>query len=244
MLRSFWIALQFLTRLPTPVLGTITAEEQGRSMLTYPLVGAVIGGLLWLLAGMLPEQGLLAPALILLVWVALTGALHLDGLADSADAWLGGYGDRERTLRIMKDPVCGPAGVVALVLMLLTKFALLASLAEDLWLGLLLAPILARAAVLVLFKTTPYVRIDGIGYQQARHLPSQAVRVCLALTVLATLVLAGWSGLWLLLVALVVIYLLRVMMVQRLGGTTGDTAGAMVEIIELTVLLALVLLAV
>jgi adenosylcobinamide-GDP ribazoletransferase len=69
---------------------------------------------------------MLHAALLLTVWVLLSGGLHLDGLADSADAWLGGFGDRERTLTIMKDPRSGPIAVVVLVLVLLLKFCALA----------------------------------------------------------------------------------------------------------------------
>lgn len=241
MLRAFWIALQFLTRLPTPDLGPIHAEDKGRSLLAYPAVGLVLAGLLCVAAAILPLGDLVMAAVLLVLWVSLSGALHLDGLADSADAWLGGYGDRERTLRIMKDPACGPAGVVVLVLLLLSKFALLASLADELWLGLLLAPVLARAAVLVLFKTTPYARMDGIGYEHAQHMPAHAARGCLLAVVVFTLFCAGWQGMWILLLLLCLIYALRALMLERLGGTTGDTAGAMIELVELAVLLALFL---
>ncbi|PWQ89005.1 adenosylcobinamide-GDP ribazoletransferase, partial [Enterococcus faecium] len=88
--------------------------------------GLLFGLLLWLASHLL--QGTPSPlhaALLLTLWVLLSGALHLDGLADSADAWLGGFGDRERTLRIMKDPRSGPIAVVTLVLVLLLKFCAL-----------------------------------------------------------------------------------------------------------------------
>ena len=89
-MRAFWLALQFLTRLPAPRMTEHTAEDRGRSVLYYPVVGLLIGAVLtaflFLLADVNPG---LRAALLLLVWVLLTGALHLDGLADSADAWLG-----------------------------------------------------------------------------------------------------------------------------------------------------------
>lgn len=104
----FWIALQFLSSLPVSLPGMPEPRELGRSLLFYPLVGLLFGLLLWLASLLL--QGTPAPlhaALLLTLWVLLSGALHLDGLADSADAWLGGFGDRERTLQIMKDPRSG-----------------------------------------------------------------------------------------------------------------------------------------
>jgi len=168
MLRPLRIALRLLTRLPVP---EPPPEDDGqdsvaRSLAWYPLVGLILGALLWGLAAMLAAgaaPSLLSAALLLAAWVALTGALHLDGLADTADAWLGGLGDRERTLAIMKDPCAGPAGVVAVVLVLLLKFAALAALATAPQPALLLAPVLARMALTALFLTTPYVRPGGIG---------------------------------------------------------------------------------
>lgn len=123
------IALQFLTSLPIRLPAMPEPEQQGRSLLYYPLVGLLLGALLCLAAFVLDgAPALLQAALLLTLWVALTGALHLDGLADSADAWLGGFGDRERTLQIMKDPRSGPVAVVVLVLLLLLKFSALLAL--------------------------------------------------------------------------------------------------------------------
>ena len=164
-LQPLLIALQFLTRIPIRLAGMPTAEQQGRSLLYYPLVGLLLGGLLWLLQYWLAgTAALLQAALLLSAWVALSGGLHLDGLADSADAWVGGMGDRERTLALMKDPCCGPMAVVVLLLVLLLKFAALVALLESGTLAaLLLAPLLGRSAVLALILGTPYVRQGGIG---------------------------------------------------------------------------------
>lgn len=94
----FWIALQFLSSLPVTLPGMPPPPAMGRSLLCYPVVGLLFGALLWLLhlaLGSAPPM--LQAALLLSAWVLLSGALHLDGLADSADAWLGGFGDRART---------------------------------------------------------------------------------------------------------------------------------------------------
>lgn len=104
----FWIALQFLSSLPIILPGMPKPQELGRSLLFYPLVGVLFGAVLWGVSALLAGIPLmLHAALLLTVWVLLSGGLHLDGLADSADAWLGGFGDRERTLTIMKDPRSG-----------------------------------------------------------------------------------------------------------------------------------------
>ena len=236
----FWIALQFLSSLPVRLAGMPPPQAMGRSLLCYPLVGLLFGVLLWalnlLLAG---SPTLLHAALLLSAWVLLSGGLHLDGLADSADAWLGGFGDRARTLEIMKDPRSGPIAVVTLVLLLLLKFcALLAVVDSGHGAILLIAPLLGRASLLGLFLSTPYVRAGGLGQALADHLPRAAGRGVLLLSAVACVLLAGVKALWILAIALAAGLWLRQLMVRRLGGTTGDTAGALLELLEMIVLVA------
>jgi adenosylcobinamide-GDP ribazoletransferase len=192
----WWIALQFLTRLPVTLAGMPTPEQNGRSLLFYPLVGLLIGLLLYGAQLLLGDTAvLLQAALVLTLWVGISGGLHLDGLADSADAWVGGLGDKQRTLEIMKDPRSGPIAVVVLVLLLLLKFSALVTLLESgagLW--LLLVPWLARALLPLLFLSTPYVRAGGLGQALASHLPRRQLPWVLAAHVLAML-LFGWPAL-------------------------------------------------
>jgi len=221
---------------------TVTNDEVGQSILWYPLVGLMIGGLLvalWSVTG--GVSPLLRAALILAVWVLVTGALHLDGLADSADAWLGGLGDRERTLAIMKDPYSGPGAVTTLIVVLIVKFSALdAIVAEGNWTALMAAPLLGRTAVPLLFLTTPYVRPGGLGAVLANHLPRPSVIVILFATVLAILFVLGRPGFWLLLVNAILFVTVRRMMMHRIGGTTGDTTGSLVELLELVSLLTMI----
>ena len=237
------IALQFLTRLPVRLPGMPEPEQIGRSLLWYPLVGVLLGGLLLALHGLLGDTpALLQAAILLAVWVGLSGGLHLDGLADTADAWIGGHADRQRTLDIMKDPRSGPIAVVVLLLVLLLKFAaLVVLLGQGAWTGLLLAPWLGRALLPLLLLTTPYVRAGGLGAALAEHLPRQPLPWVLAVHALAMLLL-GWSAVLALGAAVLAFWLLRRAFVARLGGTTGDTAGALLELGECAVLLALALL--
>ena len=237
------IALQFLTRLPVRLPGVPTPHENGRSLLWYPLVGLLIGCLLLLGYAVTSSVAVsLQAALLLALWVWLSGGLHLDGLADTADAWVGGYGDRERTLAIMKDPACGPIGVISLVLLLLLKWAALVALLEaEQWLVLLLAPWLGRWVLPLLLLTTPYVRPGGMGQVLSEYMPRRSLPALLAVHALAML-LCGWAGLIGLLVALMIWVMVRHRLRERLGGTTGDTAGALVELVEVGVLLGWALL--
>jgi adenosylcobinamide-GDP ribazoletransferase len=239
----FWIALQFLSSLPIRLPGMPAPQELGRSLLFYPLVGLLFGAILWALNWLLVGTPLLLhAALLLTVWVLLSGALHLDGLADSADAWLGGYGDRERTLTIMKDPRSGPIAVVTLVLVLLLKFAALLALIEQQHaVALIIVPLLGRSALLGLFLTTPYVRPGGLGQALADHLPRSAGKQVLALSALVCLLIAGIQGVFAVLLGVALFVWLRQVMLRRLGGTTGDTAGALLELLEVAVLVGLAL---
>ncbi|WP_445179222.1 adenosylcobinamide-GDP ribazoletransferase [Pseudomonas sp. McL0111] len=238
-----WIALQFLSSLPIRLPGMPAPEQLGRSLLFYPLVGLLFGVILWALNLLLSGAPLLLhAALLLTVWVLLSGALHLDGLADSADAWLGGFGDRERTLTIMKDPRSGPIAVVTLALVLLLKFtALVALIEQQQGLALIIVPLIGRAALLAVFLTTPYVRPGGLGQALADHLPRKAGWRVLAFSALGCLLIAGFQAMVALVVAFGVFVWLRQVMVRRLGGTTGDTAGALLELLEVAVLVGLVL---
>jgi len=242
-LRAFTLALVFLTRLPVRFDGIPSTDEQGRSVAMYPLVGLVIGALLLLAAMLLSWLGapaLVAAVVLVILWTAITGALHLDGLADSADAWLGGHGDRARTLTIMKDPTCGPAGVVILVLVLLLKVAALAAILElpGLPWPLLLAPVLGRSACALLFVQLPYVRPGGLGAEAAMGHEPNWLWAGAGATALATLLLAGTAGLAMMLAAGLTLWWASRLMERRLGGFTGDTAGAVVELQEAAVLLA------
>jgi adenosylcobinamide-GDP ribazoletransferase len=242
-MRPLLIALQFLTRLPVRLNGPYRDEEMGRSLLWYPAVGLVIGAMLAALAWLLADRGGMVPAaLVLALWVALTGALHLDGLADSADAWAGGFDDRERSLAIMKDPHSGPVAVTLLVTVLLMKFAAVDRLlATGDWAGLGLAPVLGRSAVLALLLTTPYVRAGGLGENLVKQMPRRAVLAVLLAVAGLSILATQQRGAIALATASIGFVLLRQLMLERLGGTTGDTAGALVELTECVVLVTLAL---
>lgn len=239
-MRALLIALQFLTILPVRLQGEFSEQEMGRSLLFYPIVGLLIGIVLSLFCWCLTSQSPMVSAiLVLTVWVTITGALHLDGLADSADAWLGGIGDKAKTLSIMKDPAAGPIAVVTIVLVLLIKLVMLTVLlGQQNWWALIWSVILARTALPLLFLTTDYVRPHGLGSilkQQQSALHTR--RLMLAVAVLALFSI----GLIALLFGLVVFLLLRYLMERRLNGFTGDTAGAMVELLEAALLIFFVL---
>lgn len=238
------LALSLLTTLPVGrwLPGRIEARDQGRSVAYYPLVGGCIGVLLYVTASVLQSApATVAAPVLLLVWVALTGALHLDGLADCVDGWFAGHADSKRTLSVMAEPTAGPMAVVALVLVLLLKTGALVALsahASCMSALLLTVPIIARSSAAALMATTAYRRPQGIARDQAatrsRRTIALAVGIsivfaglvlpialCGLLIVLAGVIVWGWRRLW----------------QQRIGGYTGDIAGALIELVE-TALLA------
>lgn len=238
-MRGLIPAFQLLTRLPMPVLRVVGVPAQAAGW--FPLVGLVVGGLVALPLLFVPDPRL-AALLALLLWVWVTGGLHLDGLADLADA-LGAVHkatqqNRARFLAVLADPHVGSFGVIALVLQLMTKFVLLWLLAEAApgWLTLLLIPALiaawARLGALAWGQTLPPLK-PGLGARFAwaggRWISLLWLLALLAISLLwlpalcvAPLLLAGW-GLF-----------LR----QRLGGMSGDCLGAGIEGVESLLLLA------
>ena len=240
MIRPLLLALHLLTRLPVPSLSTPPQPaELGWSVLFFPVVGGLIGALL---AGMHAaldwiDPGVLA-ALTLTIWVLLTGGLHQDGLADLADAWIGAQGDRERTLAIMKDSRSGPMAIVAVALLLLTKFAALqVVLAGDTVWILLLTPALGRAAIVALLISTPHVRPAGLGSPYAHHLPRWSCGASVVVIAAATVALLGALGGIVLAVLSIGLIGLRQSLMRRLGGVTGDGLGAACELTETIALL-------
>ncbi|PPU66971.1 adenosylcobinamide-GDP ribazoletransferase [Xanthomonas pisi] len=164
--------------------------------------------------------------------------MYLDGLADTTDAWVGGMGDRARTLAIMQDPTSGPMAVTALVLVLLLKCAALATLLPHAPGALWLAPLLARAAVVAAFLTTPYVRAGGIGSALVAA-PRAGLWLALLLAVVVCMAAGPTIAAACLGSAAVVFVLWRRACMQRLDGMTGDTCGALVELTEAALLVTL-----
>lgn len=235
---AFWLALQFLTRLPTPEKINYDAKTLGSSVFFYPLVGLILGGLLVLTQFLLQDASpMLKASMLLLVWTSITGGLHLDGLADCADAWIGGQGDAKRSLEIMKDVHSGPIAITALILILLIKFAGLAEISSQIK-TLLFTPMIARAGVHYFLLTTPYVRPQGLGSPLVENMPKNAIMGMLLSAVLLGFI---FLGLWPMLSAIAMTWLLRRAMLKKLQGCTGDALGASIEIMEATILFVLAL---
>jgi adenosylcobinamide-GDP ribazoletransferase len=191
----------------------------------------------------LPPPAAAASLLTLTVWV--TGGLHLDGLADTADG-LGGGHTPETALRIMKDSRVGAFGVISLILGLVLKFSLFLSLASQTRGAgvLLLFPVISRWSMVLLAYLSPYARAEG-GLGQAMTLgvsPRVLTGASLSAGGLALLIL-GTPGLVLFIAAAALVWLVRLYFQRRLGGITGDILGATNEVVEIMVLAGALMLA-
>lgn len=236
-MKGLVIALQFLTRLPIPAIAS-SGEEFAASMRWFPaaglLIGIVVAGGAWIGAGIDPWLGGLAA---LALWISITGALHLDGLGDVADACGAAHKDPARIRAVLADPHLGSFGAVAIGIQLLAKLVLLHGLVDArAWPAIALAPFAARMGPLLWSRWLPDLH-SGLGsqFRNAARPVDFGIWALLLLaaawaspSLLATpLLLFGW-GLW-----------LR----ARLGGISGDGHGAGIEVTETGLLLGALLCA-
>lgn len=235
-MKALITSLQFITVLP---LGKPRPFDPRGIVANFPLAGLAIGLLLSLFdraaSSVWPTTVVAAMDVILLA--AITGALHLDGLADTAD---GLYGKRERAavLAIMKDSRVGAMGLVAVACVLLAKTAALGHIDHGRFLALLIVPAYARAAMIFGMRFLPYARGKaGTGSAFFETPPAAVDFRYLALPVFLSLFL-GWRGVLLNLAFAAVTAALIALYRKKLGGITGDMLGAMAEIMEAALLLA------
>ena len=237
------VAFKFLTVLPIPLRRDLPDKAMGRAAAYYPLVGAAIGlalvGADLALARALPVG--LRSALVLALWVGLTGALHLDGFLDCCDALFAPRSPQER-LEILRDPHVGAFAVVGGVLLLLVKYAALASLQGPGRLGALgVVPALGRWAMVYALVRYPYGRTGGgLGGLVKGAAGRREALVASAVALAAALV--GWraAGLAALPATWVLTALLARWITGRIGGLTGDAYGAINELVEAAWLVAAV----
>ncbi len=240
---EFCTALRFLTVVPVHWRQQEDGDRFARSVTWFPLVGAVIGLCGASVASLLVGVGapmMVAAAVLLFFLAAVSNALHLDGLADSADG-LFAVRSRQRSLEIMKDSRIGSMGAAALILLLIGKFAALSSLPPgDLATALFLIPFAGRCALVVAMATMPCAREgEGIG---ALFYGGRIGRCAVVTVVLLAAALGiGCRGAGVVVLAVLVAGFLvlrrRAMMV--LGGATGDILGAQCEVAELMCALGL-----
>ncbi|HLO62503.1 MAG TPA: adenosylcobinamide-GDP ribazoletransferase [Azonexus sp.] len=236
-LEYFFGAIRFFTRLPVPGWVGHSAEALNHSARYFPAVGLVVGGIgalvYWLALQLWPQP--VAVLLSMAATIYATGAFHEDGLSDTADG-LGGGWDKLRILDIMKDSRVGSYGVIAMVLALLGKFALLSSLAPALVpCALLAGHTLSRFCATTLLATMDYVRDDALSKAKplATRMSGGALLVALCFAVAPLAALPWCKALAGVVLAVVATLWLARKFRRWLGGYTGDCLGALQQCTEI-----------
>lgn len=240
---NFLIALRFLTRIP---IGEFPKDEKrlGKSMAYFPIVGLLLGGILvlvnWGFSIILAP--LVADALTIIVLVILTGALHIDGFVDTIDGISGGK-TKEEILRIMRDSRVGAFGLVGVVSLIMLKLVLLHEMPLEIKRGaLLLFPVMGRWAMVVASSLSLYARKKGTGKAFLDYCGRKELIIASLITLVITGGFLKLLGLELFLFILALTLLLTRFISKRINGMTGDTLGAVNEIIEVGSLFILFLL--
>jgi len=239
MIKSFLLAAQFLTVIPIKIRG-IDEKKIARSLVYFPLVGAILGLILVAINTLL--QAIYLPRLsvdivILVALIFLTGGMHLDGLSDTFDAFLSGK-NKEEMLKIMRDSHCGVMGVLGLITVILLKLAFLYSIIGFLKpQALILMCALSRWGMVFSIFLFPYARQDG---KAKAYIEGINVKVFIISTI-ASLLLAFivWQamGVFIMLIIAICVFLMGKFIKRKIQGITGDTLGATCEITEIIILI-------
>ncbi len=238
-MKSMMAAIQFLTIFSSGKRGEVTSDYLSRSLFYFPFVGLLIGGCLvgvnFLFSKHLNHS--VVNLSIILLLVILTGALHLDGFADTVDGFYAGK-DKQEILKIMGDSHIGTMGVIALIILILLKFALLEGIPEGIkYKALLLMPLSSRWAMVVSGSLSKGAKTEGLGKFFCKPVKLREwLGATLFTLIVAFLILKTQLPLFILSIFLFTLILTRYI-TRKIGGMTGDTFGAINESTEVFSLL-------
>ena len=235
---DFLAAIGFLTGIPVGKRA-MEGKSLAGSAMYFPLVGLALG---FIIAGVdyglrMALPNMLTSAMDVLLLVLLTGALHFEGFVDSCDGLFGGH-TRERRLEIMRTKNVGAYAVAGGVLLLILKFAAIASLSHEstrFWV-IVMFPMLSRWGMMLALSVFPYAREQGLGTAFRGVKPAHVVTAG-AIALIAAGIFAGLAGTLLFAIATVIAIIIGLCMTKMLGGLTGDTYGAINEVTEVFVLI-------
>jgi adenosylcobinamide-GDP ribazoletransferase len=245
---SFLAALQFLTSIPISLKREPSQEQLGQATAWFPMVGLIIGVILaalnWLLQLILPMA--VVSALLIAALAIMTGALHLDGFADTCDG-LAGYKSVQERWRVMRDSRTGAFGVVGIVMLLLVKYVSLNNIPAGLMLPtLLFMPVVSRWAMVYAIFAFPYARTEGLGtaYKAATRWPQLGIATVITLAVTGVILFHWFSLTGLLVMAgvWVVTTLFALYLKHKFAGLTGDSYGAINEAAEVMALIFIIII--
>jgi adenosylcobinamide-GDP ribazoletransferase len=241
---SFLLAFQFLTAIPLKVK-EVDARKLAKAAAYFPLVGLIIGlflsGVSYLVS-LVNFSSFSLSVILVVALIVITGGMHLDGLADTADAFLSGK-PKDEMLTIMRDPHIGVMGVLSVMSVVLLKISLLASLGEPLKItAALLMCLLSRWGVVLNMFLFPYARSEGKAKVFINGMTPRIFVFSLILALVFAFVIWEVRGLIALLVTAGFIYIFGKLCERKISGITGDTLGAGIELTEVVVLLIVCIL--
>lgn len=242
-IKLFLVSLQFLTRIPVPMRYTDSVEvsEYRRMVIAFPLAGLTVGfisALVFVLT-QLWWGNLLAATCAVLTIAMITGAFHLDGLADTADGIFSSR-PRERMLEIMRDSRIGTQGALALIFKVALHIFAIYQIADTkpaVVCLLIVAPVVGRSLSVLLMYRQNYARESGMGNLFIGKLEGSEFYTALIIGAILVCLFTGLYGVLMAAAAGVILLVYRALIQSKLGGQTGDTLGAGIEIAELVFLL-------
>ena len=235
-------ALRFLTVIPIRWKENEDLAQVARSVSLFPLVGLLIGLSVFAVfkSSSLLFSDLFSSVVAVVWWIFITGGLHLDGLADTADGVWGGT-TKERRLEIMKDSRTGVFGVVTLISFILMKTVAINELGTldsiHQFSFLVTAPVYGRWISVLTIYFFQTAREDGLGSFFRENIGIREVIIAFSITLIVSVVFSGLTGLLILIAVTVLSSLGALFFSSRLGGLTGDIYGALCESVELITLL-------
>ncbi|MBP6323203.1 MAG: adenosylcobinamide-GDP ribazoletransferase [Fusobacteriaceae bacterium] len=244
---------KFTTRLPLGNSSNFTEDGVGKSMKFFPLVGIILGLIMYTahtLLSLYINSSLVIAAVIVVIYVILTGALHLDGLSDTFDG-IFSYRSKQRMLEIMKDSRVGANGVIVLVLYFILNIIFLADLESiDLPMGafILLYPVVGRMNTVINCATAPYARTSGMAKDFVEQTDYKGFLISFLITMGYAYAVLTYFKLDISIIAIVPImailgYYFARLMTRKIGGVTGDTLGAVLELTQVVMLFLLYFIA-
>lgn len=245
---GFLLALQFFSVIPVKKQLPMEKNHITAMYAMLPVLGLLIGSILagsvWLLRETTDVSSLLIGFAVVMVSIVLTGGLHMDGLADTGDAYFS-YQDRKKRLEIMGDPRIGAFGTMVLLLSIVGKIIIVAESIELVSLVLVLfVPLLSRIGLLILFSSTKSAKREGLAAFFQQHAGHSKLKLTAVILLAISFVFLAWStsfwiALILLILLLVSLWLFRAWCLRNFGGVTGDLFGAYVEGVEILLWISL-----
>ena len=236
-MKKFILLLQFLTRIPININLDVTRKDLQKSVIYFPLVGGVIGLLMYLLT-YLPMDLILLSFFIVFFEILITGGLHLDGLCDTFDGIFSNR-KKEEIIEIMKDPNVGTFGALSLILLIIFKILLIYLINLN-YIYLIIMPVVSRFCVVFASKVSNYAKEKGLGNLFIEQVDIKKLLISLSFT--SIIISLDYRYFLILFINIIFTNYFVKFISKKISGITGDTLGAIVELNEVVFLFSIYIL--